>query len=319
MKKIVAFIFYFCKGKLRQAKIKKIGERSRYATKLRSYSGHKMQTADVINQKIIDMIEQKFPFMVARIGYGELFQMRTYDFKITLHKKKSTDQLCNCAGFFPNDIQLGYEFVNLMKDSIKEIDVLGANLDPLEEYYIRKFMNTELELGYIYELEPWRGKVHWSSALEGKKVLVVHPFKESIIKQYEKREEIFSESDILPKFNLIVYKAVQTIAGEKDLRFQNWFEALDFMEMEIANIDFDIAIIGCGAYGLPLAARIKGMNKGAIHLGGATQVLFGISGKRYEEQNDLAYIRKFFNQSWIHPLDEDKPKEFKKVEGGCYW
>jgi threonine dehydrogenase-like Zn-dependent dehydrogenase len=36
---------------------------------------------------------------------------------------------------------------------------------------------------------------------------------------------------------------------------------------EIGKIDFDVAILGCGAYGLPLAAAIKGMGKQAIHLG----------------------------------------------------
>ena len=48
-------------------------------------------------------------------------------------------------------------------------------------------------------------------------------------------------------------------------------------------IDFDVAIIGCGAYGFPLAAKLKQAGKQAIHLAGATQLLFGIKGKRWEE------------------------------------
>ena len=45
-------------------------------------------------------------------------------------------------------------------------------------------------------------------------------------------------------------------------------------------IEFDVAIIGCGAYGLPLAVEAKRMGKQAIHMGGATQVLFGIKVNR---------------------------------------
>ena len=52
--------------------------------------------------------------------------------------------------------------------------------------------------------------------------------------------------------------------------------------MEISEIDFEIAIIGAGAYGLPLGAFIKKIGRQAIHLGGATQILFGVRRARWE-------------------------------------
>lgn len=39
--------------------------------------------------------------------------------------------------------------------------------------------------------------------------------------------------------------------------FSTWFDALDYMCGECEKIDFDIALLGCGAYGYPLAAHIK--------------------------------------------------------------
>lgn len=48
------------------------------------------------------------------------------------------------------------------------------------------------------------------------------------------------------------------------------------MKDEIDKRDYDIALIGCGAYGFPLAAHIKRSGKKAVHLGGALQLLFGI-------------------------------------------
>ena len=48
----------------------------------------------------------------------------------------------------------------------------------------------------------------------------------------------------MPEFELHTFKAVQTIAGVKDSRFNDWFEALDYMKNEIMKIDFDNSIIG---------------------------------------------------------------------------
>ena len=120
----------------------------------------------------------------------------------------------------------------------------------------------------------------------------------------------------MPEFKLITLKAVQTIAGEKDVRFTNWFEALSYMIEKALQIDFDIAIIGCGAYGFPLAASLKCAGKQAIHLGGVTQILFGIKGKRWIE-NPRDKIP--FNDSWVYPKLSETPEKKDIVEAGCYW
>ena len=124
---------------------------------------------------------------------------------------------------------------------------------------------------------------------------------------------MFENKNVLPKFELKTLKSVQSLGGEKT-KYLTWFDALHSMEKKIDKIDFDVAIIGCGAYGLPLAAYIKRKGKQAIHLGGATQILFGVKGKRWEDRK-LKYINKY----WINPDEKDKPKNFKKVENGCYW
>lgn len=131
--------------------------------------------------------------------------------------------------------------------------------------------------------------------------MVIHPFEESIWTQYQNvREKIFDKAypgmDVLPKFDLQTIKAVQTISGNRDSQFQTWFEALSWMEEECRKREFDIAIIGCGAYGFPLAASVKRMGKIAVHLGGSTQILFGILGRRWERQKMTPYMRKVLNR-----------------------
>ena len=144
---------------------------------------------------------------------------------------------------------------------------------------------------------------------------MIHPFAETIIDQYKKRNVIYP-SGLLPECNLIVQKAVQTIAGQKDDRFDNWFEALEYMYDQAMKENFDIAILGCGAYGLPLAAKLKEQGKKAIHLGGATQLLFGIKGRRWDNRPEIS---KFYNESWVRPSEKESVVGKDAVEQGCYW
>lgn len=122
--------------------------------------------------------------------------------------------------------------------------------------------------------------------------------------------------EILPEFELKTVKAVQTLAGEKDERFNDWFEALDYMYNQCMKQDFDIALIGCGAYGLPLAVKLKDAGKQAVHVGGALQLFFGIKGARWDNHEKL---NKLYNDAWVRPGDEDKVKGSSVVEGSCYW
>lgn len=82
--------------------------------------------------------------------------------------------------------------------------------------------------------------------------------------------------------------------------------------------DFDVAIIGCGAYGFLLAAEVKKMGKVAIHLGGATQLLFGIIGTRWERETPRFY-RDVVNEYWVRPSAKERIKEADQIEQGCYW
>ena len=131
-----------------------------------------------------------------------------------------------------------------------------------------------------------------------------------------KREQLFKGTNILPSFELQTLRSVQTAGGGSDDRFASWFEAYEWMKEEILKRDFDVAILGCGAYGFPLAAAIKAAGKQAIHFGGVTQILFGILGARWDGDEDL---RKFVNDSWVRPMDKEKPKNASAVENNCYW
>lgn len=75
--------------------------------------------------------------------------------------------------------------------------------------------------------------------MKGKKVLVIHPFVDTIKKQYEKRDKLF-ETSKLPTFeSLECVHAIQSNAGENEtIEFSSYFEALKLMQVEILKKDF---------------------------------------------------------------------------------
>ena len=105
------------------------------------------------------------------------------------------------------------------------------------------------------------------------------------------------------------------MGGKGSPLYNNWFDALDDMIRKVDTVDFDVAIIGCGAYGMPLAAHIKQIGKQAIHLGGATQLMFGIMGKRWDH---IPEIHSLVNENWVRPMENETPKCSNDIEAGCY-
>ena len=87
------------------------------------------------------------------------------------------------------------------------------------------------------------------------------------------------------------------------------------MQKEIDKIDFDIAILGCGAYGYPLASYIKSIGKKAIHIGGATQLIFGIKGKRWEKASFINE-KVFPSAQLLHHLRKARLHDLRRAESG---
>lgn len=279
----------------------------------------RLYTAEDAHKVIYDFICSGNPFMVGRYGSIELFCTAKENLGISYKKASSLETLCNNAGFFPNNNDCLKRFSDLIVSSSRFCDVQGVWYLPFEDYAVENWLREDVVLTELRYLEPWFSSTPWTKALAGKNVLVIHPFANTIERQYRiNREKIFQNNDLLPEFNLITVKAVQTIAGTKDERFSTWFDALEYMYNEAMKEDFDIALIGCGAYGYPLAAKIKASGRQAIHMGGVLQAMFGIKGKRWEvDPNPI--VRNLYNEYWVRPDQSDIPTENQRVENGCYW
>jgi hypothetical protein len=293
-----------------------------------------------VSELIYDLLVSGKPCMVARFGSTELLALTNYLGVVEKHhsigkyvqgkqfawwwEENVKEQMTKWSGFFPSSEENLMKFGNLMLEDMTQVDILGSWLRN-EQIMIDEFC-LKLQKVTLMALEPYWAKKPWTRVLEGKKVLVIHPFASLIESQYtEKRELLFQDKRVLPSFELKTLQAVQSLGGESD--FKDWFEALNWMKARMDATDYDVALIGCGAYGFPLAAHAKRMGKQSVHLGGALQLLFGIRGRRWEDANygvrewgiaNGLYCN-LMNEAWVRPSDADRPACADKVEDACYW
>ncbi len=296
------------------------------------------EDADSASRKIYEALMAEKPCMIARFGGTEMACLMNY---LGVHIQQNgvipyikgqtypwwwesniLNKMQQWSGFFPPTVDKIEQFCELMLTDIPEVDILGSWLkhEIFFDKELRKAQKVHLRL-----LEPFWAENPWTEALKGKKILVVHPFDNEIEQQYKRKEYLFKRN-ILPYFELKTIKAIQSLMGEKT-QFIDWFEALEYMKTEIDKEDYDICLIGAGAYGFHLAAHVKRTGKKAIHLGGALQLLFGIRGRRWEDPNygvkewgiPHGSYSCLMNENWIRPGESAKPMGANKVEGACYW
>ncbi|MFB9076922.1 hypothetical protein ACFFWB_05795 [Flavobacterium procerum] len=88
---------------------------------------------------------------------------------------------------------------------------------------MKKFMPLRSDVQYVHLecLYPFFVEKPWTKALKGKKVLIVHPFEETIQEQYKLRNKLFENPDVLPEFDLITYKTIQSAAGI-EVPYKDW-------------------------------------------------------------------------------------------------
>ena len=222
------------------------------------------------------------------------------------------------AGVFPKSEDIYHRFCDLFLERLKDIDVCALWFNSGEAIVTNKYI-PKATFVELTSFEPYFNSENpWSKELANKSVLVIHPFADSIQNQYCRRDEVWRlHPKILPQFKLLTLKSPY---GFSHNEFSDWFEMLAWLENQIEEIHkregFDVALIGCGAAGIPLAAFIKRLGRIGIHMGGPTQIFFGIKGKRWDTR---AFYKNLYNPSWVKPQPKEKPPESSTVDDGGYW
>jgi len=295
----------------------------------------KVLSAPAGNMAIKNAILDAKPTMICRLGFVEaaaaknFLEMREYESLNPFaqirarfgrfQKKWATKHLSELhlnAGVFPEGEAIANQFCEFYLHELGSADILGSFHSLNAEGFLHKMNCPEAIRVDATSLEPYYHLDPWSAALERKSVLVVHPFAKTILEQFDRRKTIFPGTNVLPEMKVKVIRSVQSMCGTI-VEFDTWFDALQSMKEEMEQVDFDVCIVGAGAYGLPLCAHAKRMGKISIQMGGATQILFGIRGGRWDKY--IPAISSLYNENWTRADESDRPLGYQKIEEGCYW
>ena len=154
------------------------------------YRGVPILSAGAGNDLARDLLESGQPFLFGRCGATEMRTAADY-----LHNggrpfaDRTRADIRNLSGVFPTDDAALERFCKLYIRTAQSAELLalwnvGAEREVIRGCDATRF--TELRA-----LEPYYHTRPWSAALAGKRVLVVHPFRKTILSQYEKRAQLF--------------------------------------------------------------------------------------------------------------------------------
>lgn len=144
-----------------------------------------------------------------------------------------------------------------------------------------------------------------SETLTGKKILVISPFSESIESNFPKRHSFFKNYRY-PEFTLLTCNTPITYSGLPPEYYphDDWFETLDSLLEQISGLDFDVALLACGSYGMPIGRHIQQtLGRKAIYVGGVLQLFFGVFGRRYD---NIFFLDQINRESFIKPIESQR-------------
>jgi len=267
------------------------------------------------------------------------------------YRREVMYNLATGAGIYPCRLGQCYTYVEHLMNDLIDLDycaVWDSQISQVERGIVKSQNPHFTEIG-LTDIEPYRSDIPWTYFLRGKKVLVVSCFAETIEKQYAHRDKIWGEGAfILPDFTLktlyfphsyyvsqsasvspdtihtIPINTSLSVGGEHVSEEQtivttypaDWNTLLEQTVRRIREIDYDICLIGAGAYGVPLAVECKRQGKIGIHMGGALQILFGVRGGRWDANTSF---HKYFNEYWVYPMKHETPIQANLVENRCYY
>jgi len=267
------------------------------------------------NLHIRTLLEADQPALISRIGHTEGRIVGEWLFRNGRYGRLSLKEAHQFSGIFPVTPSLLTRFAEIYSAALGEVDLLGFWQTSYQVRWLASLPSPPL-LAPLESLEPYFHSQPWTSALAGRRVLVVHPFARSIASQYrQRRQSLFTNPEILPEFELEVFAPPQTLAPSTG-GYSDWEDAFNTLVAKVLERRFDVALLGCGAYGLPLGAAIKRNGRKAIHLGGSLQLLFGIRGRRWDA---LPLFQPLWNDAWIRPSALETPQGAKAVDAACYW
>jgi hypothetical protein len=268
------------------------------------------------------------PCAIGKIGTSELFVLEFPHRWIRVPWPPSASwhrpakRLLHSGGLFPLKKEIFDRFILQYPEAVKSLDMVaqwqvsGTYEAAFEQAILTRLCPHAVRVGFRL-LHFFTPRAPWLDDLAKLRWLVIHPFEESIRAQLPNLSKlgVYSSAAVSHLQDRALDTSIISCPQLPYMvppRHRDWFEALEHLKTQMERETFDIALVGAGAWSLPLVAHAKKLGKKGIHFGGALQLLFGIKGGRFDHYG-------VYNEAWTRPLPSEVPPNFKKMEKGAYW
>lgn len=275
------------------------------------------------NAALTGVLQSNDLFFISRSGAVEIAAIDADTLSgsfLRARRIKRRFHLWRNAGVFPPSrselIRFKTEYLSSLSESDYHVNFPGI-LDAM-------YVNQETKKKGFFPIEVLdpvllasRGIRPWSLELNNRKVLVVHPQADLILKQSSRLTSLHSRPVLK---NMILSGLVPPETNGLEISFSSsWHKRLSAFKMELdsmlAQSKPDLALVAAGAYGLPICSHLKHRGVSSIYMGGALQILFGLWGGRWRGNPEYEEIA---TENWIGAVP-NKVKGSRFIEKGAYW
>ena len=257
--------------------------------------------------------DNNLPISIGKLGGIEAAHCAEY-LKSGIPKRMVEERLYINAGIYCKNEQSLISWLDNYLLAVKDLDYVLPWCKDDGDSYVIDSVGTGKLLHSFSQIEPFdHGEDGWHYRLGDKRVLCVSQLKDTIGQQVNRYSEIWPGAKI---GSCVVIGAgySEALTGLPPI---DWQTKIDILKEEILKTEFDCAVVGAGGYSLEVCRFIKAMGKSCIHIGGGTQLLFGIRGKRWDR---VFHDKDWYGaQAWVRPMFHEIPEKQELVEGGCYW
>ena len=231
------------------------------------------------------------------------------------------------SGLFPAEPEFYLRFNEVYADYLRRIDCLGLSFDvPALEQQIICHYQAAADLIHYPDQEPDRSAPAneancYLPHFAGKRLLLIATISH-FLRQRADREtfaRVWAKTG-KPWFWPATVDSIEFPYGYDASTQQTYGDALhllDAIQQQIAQSEFDVALIAAGGLGLPLAGFVKNLGRVGLSLGGHLQVLFGVNGSRWRDR--VSWQQRYFNEWWVDLPATYRPSAPVVTDDAAYW
>jgi hypothetical protein len=291
-------------------------------------------------RELVRAVQTNGPYAGGKLGTSELDTILWY----LIHRRSKPDaqkqgyprhifqHMVVNAGLFPVNPNALDDWAEYMLTTVlpqMDLMVEWSPSYPQQEHQLLDAYSPRSKRAVIQALEPYYESDpadHYTRHIpEDATIAVIGPFGDTVRAQLPHLADVWSSRDIWDASRTRKFVAIKTyfsplVASETTGwpdSIRDWRMACDAIVEEVRVSGAKYVLVGCGALSLPIVAALKTrLGCFAIHTGGATQIFFGIKGRRWDTNHNIS---QFYNSHWIRPVEHEVPTRAVTIEQGCYF